>query len=110
MQQITPIELMNRLGWDYLRIACEFGVSEAAARRWAFSPSASNKRESTKMAGILASKIYKPRFNIQDCPDAAGLLPVAKQDDGSLIYRLASPAEMMSTDIWLDDGDHRLRA
>jgi ribosome-binding protein aMBF1 (putative translation factor) len=56
---IHPIELMRSLGWDYGQLAQQMGVTEAAARTWAFSPTASNHNTPRKMAFILATKLYK---------------------------------------------------
>lgn len=54
-----PIDLMRKYQWSYLQLAIEFGVSEAAVRRWAFNPKASNYRNPPPMAFILAERIYK---------------------------------------------------
>lgn len=56
---IHPIELMRLLGWDYGQLAQQMGVTEAAARTWAFSPEASNHNNPRKMAFILAGKLYR---------------------------------------------------
>lgn len=52
-----PIELMRKYDWSYLQLATHFGVTEAAVRRWAFSPTATGYRNPPPMAFILASMI-----------------------------------------------------
>ena len=54
-----PIELMRKHQWSYLRLACEMGVSEAAVRKWAMNPKASNYRNPSPMALVLAEKLDK---------------------------------------------------
>ena len=52
-----PIELMRKYGWSYLKLACEFGVTEAEARRWAFRKTSKSHRNPPQMAFILAQRI-----------------------------------------------------
>ena len=52
-----PIELMRKREWTYLRLASEFGVCEAEARRWAFRKESKSYRNPPAMALILAAKI-----------------------------------------------------
>ncbi len=52
-----PIELMRKHNWSYRKLAEEFGVSEAEARRWGFRKTASNYRNPPLMAYKLAEKI-----------------------------------------------------
>jgi hypothetical protein len=52
-----PIDLMRKYAWSYHKLAAEFGVSEAEARRWAFQKTASNYRNPPSMAYKLAEKI-----------------------------------------------------
>jgi hypothetical protein len=54
-----PIELMRKYQWSYLKLADEFGVTEAEARRWGFRKTASNYRNPPAMAFKLAEKIDK---------------------------------------------------
>lgn len=54
-----PIDLMRKYGWSYHKLAEEFGVSEAEARRWGFRKTASNYRNPPQMAYKLAQKIDK---------------------------------------------------
>lgn len=54
-----PIELMRKYQWSYLKLADEFGVSEAEARRWSFRKTASNYRNPPQMAFRLAERIDK---------------------------------------------------
>lgn len=54
-----PIELMRKYQWSYLQLAVEFRLSEAAVRRWAFRPEASNYRNPPQMAFALAERIDK---------------------------------------------------
>lgn len=54
-----PIELMRKYQWSYLQLAENFGVSEAAVRRWAFRQDASNYRNPPQMAFLLADRIDK---------------------------------------------------
>ncbi|MHC5897557.1 hypothetical protein [Nostoc sp.] len=56
---MNPIELMRKYRWSYLKLASEFGITEAAARRWAFSEEATGYRNPPSMAYILAEKIDK---------------------------------------------------
>ena len=54
-----PIDLMRKYNWSYHKLAEEFGVSEAEARRWGFRKTASNYRNPPQMAYKLAQKIDK---------------------------------------------------
>ncbi|MUG93675.1 hypothetical protein F7734_15105 [Scytonema sp. UIC 10036] len=54
-----PIDLMRKYGWSYHKLAAEFGVSEAEARRWGFKRTATNYRNPPSMAYKLAEKIDK---------------------------------------------------
>jgi hypothetical protein len=54
-----PLDLMRKYGWSYHKLAAEFGVSEAEARRWGFKSTASNYRNPPSMAYKLAEKIDK---------------------------------------------------
>ena len=54
-----PIDLMRKHNWSYLRLAIEFGVSEAEVRRWGFRKDASNYRNPPAMAFKLAERIHR---------------------------------------------------
>jgi hypothetical protein len=58
-QEIHPIQLMRDRNWSYLELAIAFGVSEAEARKWAFKKTASNYRNPSKTAFILAGILHK---------------------------------------------------
>lgn len=54
-----PLELMRKHQWDYLRLACEMGITEAAVRKWAMNPKARNFRNPSSTAFVLAAKLDK---------------------------------------------------
>lgn len=58
-QEIHPIQLMRDRKWSYLELAIAFGVSEAEARKWGFRKTASNYRNPSKTAFILAGVLHK---------------------------------------------------
>lgn len=59
IKHMHPIDLMRKYDWSYQKLAEEFGVSEAEARRWGFRKTASNYRNPPQMAYKLAQKIDK---------------------------------------------------
>lgn len=52
-----PIKLMRKYRLTYLQLADAIGVSEAAARRWAFNPKANSYREPPQTVYRLSAEL-----------------------------------------------------